>query len=110
VDGRRLDPIRRGLPDPTEHRRFCDGLLREVASEVIQRELAYDECRSEFPLRGASARLIETVMVPATPATRFDPSTHSGWTDTLDKITERVHKKSRMAAISVKTSVHFSST
>jgi hypothetical protein len=52
VDGPRLDPIRRGLPDPTEHRRFCDGLLREVASEVIQRELAYDECRSEFPLKG----------------------------------------------------------
>jgi len=51
VDGPRLDPIRRGLPDPTEHRRFCDGLLREVASEVIQRELAYDECRSETPLK-----------------------------------------------------------
>ncbi len=56
VDGPRLDPIRRGLPDPTEHRRFCDGLLREVASEVIQRELAYDECRSEFPLKGGQCQ------------------------------------------------------
>ena len=56
MDGRRLDPIRRGLPDPTEHRRFCDGLLREVASEVIQRELAYDECRCEFPLKGGQCQ------------------------------------------------------
>ena len=33
-----------------------NALLREVASEVIQRELAYDECRSEFPLKGGQCQ------------------------------------------------------